>query len=202
MLPAPFARVVDEDDGDAVATLQLAQVGEQRGDLAADVFVDAMQPHERVEDELARLQSDDGFVEAGAIGVEVEAQAGCGDHLDVEVGQVEAGGGANTVEPAAHDVQRILRGVEQDAAGIGHGEAAQAGCAGGDRDGEIESEEGFAAFRLAADDADGLLGPQPAHQPALLLGSLGEAMGRRDRKRVHRRPLSRVPARPPTTALG
>jgi len=34
-------------------------------------------------------------------------------------------------------------------------EAAQAGGAGGDSDGQIEGEEGFAAFGLAADDADG-----------------------------------------------
>ena len=57
--------MVDDDDGDAVATLQIAQIGEQRGDLAADVFIDAVQPHEWVEDEQARLQPDDGFVEAG-----------------------------------------------------------------------------------------------------------------------------------------
>ena len=38
-----------------------------------------------------------------------------------------------------------------------HGEAAQAGDAGGDGDGEIEGEEGLAALGLAADDADGLL---------------------------------------------
>ena len=80
-----------DDDGDAVATLQIAQIGEQRGDLAADVFIDAVQPHEWVEDEQARLQPDDGFVEAGTVGIEVEAQARSGDDLDVEVGQVEAG---------------------------------------------------------------------------------------------------------------
>jgi len=39
-----------------------------------------------------------------------------------------------------------------------HGEAAQAGDGGGD--GDVEGEERFAAFGLAADDADGLLGPQ------------------------------------------
>ena len=48
---------------------------------------------------------------------------------------------------------------------------------------------------LAANDADGLLGPEPAHQPALMLGTLGETPSRCHRKRVHRR-------FPPTTALG
>ena len=104
-----------------------------------------------------------------------------------KIGQVEAGSGADAIEPVPHDVRRILGGVEQDAAGIGHGEAAQAGRAGGDRDGEVEGEEGFAAFGLAADDADGFCRPQPGHQPALLLGPLGEAIGGCDGKRVHRR---------------
>jgi hypothetical protein len=34
--------VMDEDDGEAMAALQVAQVGEQRGDFAADIFVDAV----------------------------------------------------------------------------------------------------------------------------------------------------------------
>jgi hypothetical protein len=108
-------------------------------------------------------------VETGAIGIEVETQAGGGDHLDIEIGEIAAGGGADAVEPAPHDMQGILGGVEEDAPGPLHGEAAQAGRAGGDRDGEVECEEGFAAFRLAADDADGFLGPQAVDQPALFL---------------------------------
>jgi hypothetical protein len=52
--------VVDDDDGEAMTPLQLAQIGQQRGKLAAGVFVDAMQPYEGVEDEQARLQLGDG----------------------------------------------------------------------------------------------------------------------------------------------
>ena len=68
-----------------------------------------------------------------------------------------------------------------------HGEAAQAGDAGGDRDGDVEGEERLAALGLAADDADGLLGPQAGDQPALLLGALGEAPCGLDRQQAHRR---------------
>ncbi len=42
-------------------------------------------------------------------------------------------------------------------------EAAQAWDAGGD--GDVEGEEGLAAFGLAADDADGLAGPEPVDEP-------------------------------------
>jgi hypothetical protein len=56
---AALAGVVDERDGAAEAALQLAQVGEQRGDLGGGVLVDAVQPHEGVEDDEARPQAFD-----------------------------------------------------------------------------------------------------------------------------------------------
>src|SRR6202453_366930 len=89
-----LAGVMDQDDGEAVSPLQLAQVSEQRGDFAADVLVDAMQADEGIEDEQPRLEPVDSFLEAGAIGVEVETQAGGGDDLDVDVDEFDPGGGA------------------------------------------------------------------------------------------------------------
>jgi hypothetical protein len=84
-------------------------------------------------------------------------------------------------------VQGVLGGVEQDAAGLRDGEAAQAGRTGGDGDGEIEGQEGFAALRFAADDADGFLGPQRGDQPALFVGPVAQAVGGFDGELVHRR---------------
>ena len=49
--------MMDERDGDGVAALQFAQEGEQRRDVAADILIDAMQAHERIEDEQPRLQA-------------------------------------------------------------------------------------------------------------------------------------------------
>ena len=146
-----------------------------------------MQAHEGIEDEQARLQFGDGVIEAPAVGLEIEPHGGCGDDLDVEIGEREAGGGADAVEPSAHDVERILGGVEQNAPGAWHGEATQARDAGCDRDSKVECEEGFAAFGLAADDADRLLGPQGGDEPALVLGAIGEAPGGLDRQQAHRR---------------
>ena len=51
-------------------------------------------------------------------------------------------------------MQGILGCVEEDAPGPLHGEAAQAGRAGGDRDGEVECEEGFAAVIRAVSVSD------------------------------------------------
>ena len=146
-----------------------------------------MQADERIEDEQPRLQPGDGLVEARAVGVEIEAQAGGGDHLDVEFGESGAGRGTDAFEAATDDVQSVFGGIEQDAAGAAHREAAQAGDAGGDGNGQIEGQEGFAALGFAADDADGFFRPQPIDEPALLLGAIGETPGRLDRKLGHRR---------------
>jgi hypothetical protein len=93
----------------------------------------------------------------------------------------------NATPAAAHDVQGIFGGIEQDAAGAADREAAQAGDARGDGDGQIEREEGFAAFRFAADDADGFFRPQSLDEPALLIRAIGESPGRLHRKPAHRR---------------
>ena len=66
-------------------------------------------------------------------------------------------------------MQCVLGGEQQDATGTRHGEAAQTWDAAGDRDGEVQRQERLAAFWLAADDADRLLGPQAGDQPTMLL---------------------------------
>ena len=109
--------MVDDRDGDGVATLQFTQEGEQWRDIAADILIDAMQTHERIEDEQPRLQPGDGLIETCAVGLEIEAQAGRGDHLDVELGETDAGGGTDAFEAAADDVEGVFGGIEQDAAG-------------------------------------------------------------------------------------
>jgi hypothetical protein len=91
-------------------------------------------------------------------------------------------------------VQGVLGGVEQDPSGLGHDEAAQAGRAGGDRDGEVESQERLAALGLAADDADGLLRPQPGDEPAMLIGALGQTPGGLDGQHAHQRFIARCRA--------
>src|SRR4249920_396308 len=146
-----------------------------------------MQAHERIEDEQPRFQPGDGLFQTYAVSLEIEAQTGRRDHLDVEFGETNAGGGANAFEAATDDMERVLGGIEQHATGIGHDEAPQTAGASGDGDSQIEGEERFAAFRLAADDADGLFRPQPLNEPASLLGSLGETPGRLNRKLGHRR---------------
>jgi hypothetical protein len=48
---AALLGVMDDEHGNVMPALQLAQVGEQRGDLAAGVLVNAVEMYERIEDE-------------------------------------------------------------------------------------------------------------------------------------------------------
>src|SRR5262249_32188961 len=64
--------MVDDEDGKRVAALQLAQIGKQRGDLAAGVLIDPVQAHERIKDQQARLQSGNSLLQSKAIGGKVE----------------------------------------------------------------------------------------------------------------------------------
>ncbi len=52
-----LARVMDEEDGDVVVTLQLAEVREHRRDFVGRVLIATMEADERVEDEQPGAQS-------------------------------------------------------------------------------------------------------------------------------------------------
>jgi hypothetical protein len=67
----------------------------------------------------------------------------------------------NPREALAHDRQRVFGGKNQHGAGAPDGELPQTGRAGSDAHGDIQGEKAFAALGLAAEDADGLIGPEP-----------------------------------------
>jgi hypothetical protein len=106
-------RMVDEDDGAAEAALDLAEIGEQRGDLGGDVLVDAVEPHEGVEDDEPRPQGFDLGGEVRGVGLDVEAHDRVDDLVDVEAIPRDLCRGADPLQAPAHDVGRILGGVQQ-----------------------------------------------------------------------------------------
>ena len=81
--------------------------------------------------------------------------------------------------------QRVFGGKEQDFAAASNREPPQAGCAGGDTHGDIQSQEAFAAFGFTAKDPDRLIGPKILHQPLSLGTDRGELAGPLNGKRVH-----------------
>ena len=65
--------MVDEQDGGLEAALEIAQEAEDRGDIGDGVFVDAVEAHQRVEDEQPRLDPLDGLLQVLAVVAVVEA---------------------------------------------------------------------------------------------------------------------------------
>ena len=139
-----LARVVDQEDSRAEAALKPAQEAEKRRHLGGGVLIDAVQAHEGIEDEEPRVERRYGVAESEAVIDEVESQAWDADHVDVEAIERDAGRLGEALQAIAHQGQSILGREQQHRAGLLGREAAQAGGAGGDRDGEVESEEGLA----------------------------------------------------------
>jgi len=151
--------VMNDQHGDGVAPLQFSQIREQRRDFATGVLIDAMQAHKGIEDEETRFELGNGLVKAAANGLEIEAHGRLGDDMDIEFGELEAAGRTDPFEPSPHHIEGILGGIQKDTAGARDRKAAQAWCASGDRDGEIQREERFATLRLGADNPHGAFGP-------------------------------------------
>ena len=80
-----FAGVMDQHDREREAALQLAQVGEQRGDLRGGVLIDAMQADEGIEDEQERAEGGDGGLQLVAVVGEIEPEAGRGDDVNRQI---------------------------------------------------------------------------------------------------------------------
>ena len=176
---AAFSGMVYEQHGGMEAALQVAQEAEDGGDLCDGILVDAVEADEGIEDEEAGPDALDRLDQSLAVGAMIEAQGGDVDDGDVEGLEAGAGGAGDALEPGAHDVAGILGGEHQDRPRLVGVEAAQAGDAGGDRHGDVEGEEGLAAFGLAADDADRLSRPEPVDEPLLPSGPVLQLGGGR-----------------------
>jgi hypothetical protein len=80
-----------EHDCDVEAALQIAQVREQRRDLAGQILVDAMQADKRIEDGELGAQLGDRRGERAAVELDIEPHGRRDDDVDVEVVEPEAG---------------------------------------------------------------------------------------------------------------
>ena len=157
---------MNHQDGQLELALEFAQVGEQRGDLGGVVFIDPVQADERIEDEQDAAGAA-GRCGSGAARSSAVSRRSAGAVMTSHGQRVKGhlGGGADALQALAHHGQGVFGGEEQHRAGAAHGELAQAGGAGGDADGQIQGQEAFAALGFAAQDADGLVGPEAFDQP-------------------------------------
>src|SRR6516162_9936487 len=105
-----LAGMMDERNSGMEITLQVAQEGEEWSDLGGGVFVDAMQANEGIEHEQCRLQRCDRGGQRLLVVAAIEPQRGHGNEMDVEVFEVGAGHGCNSLEAPADDEGCIFGG--------------------------------------------------------------------------------------------
>ena len=110
---AGLSRVVDDEHRDVVLALQLAQVGEDGGDLLGRVLVDAMR-YKWIEDEKARSPSGDGLDEAPLVVEAIEPEARREDRVDREILELESALEGEAFEPLADRGGRVLGGEQED----------------------------------------------------------------------------------------
>jgi len=74
--------------------------------------------------------------------------------------EVDLSGPSDALQALAHDGQGVFGRKQEHFARASHGELAQASSPRSNTDGDVQRQEAFAAFGFAAEDADGLIGPQ------------------------------------------
>ena len=160
-----FAGVMDDSHCGMEAPLQVSQRIEDGGDFSGDVFIDAVQSGQRVQDQQSRLNALHGLEQQLSVMIKVESQLLGIEDLDVETLEADAAGLRDAVQPVCDDAPGVFCGEQQHRSGMLHGEALQARFCRRDGDCQMQCEKRLAAFRLAADDADCLLQPQRFDQP-------------------------------------
>lgn len=180
-----FAGVMNHHDGQLELALEFAQIREQRGDLGGIIFIHPVQANEWVEDQQDGALLLHSVREALPVGGGVQPERWGDNDLNRQRGKGDLSGRRDTFKPLTHDRQRVFGWKKQHRSATSYWELPQTGSTGSNADSDIQSQEAFAAFGLAAEDADGLLGPELLDQPLSLRAGVGQLTGALDEQRVH-----------------
>ena len=136
------------------------------GDLGGVVFIDPMKSDQRIQDQQAWVGG------ARRCAARRWRSAGVSSRSEGAVmtstgkaSKANLSGCGDAFQALADDGQRVFGREEQHRCRCGDRELAQAGRAGSDADGQVQGQEAFAALGFAAEDADGLIGPESFDQP-------------------------------------
>lgn len=176
-----FGHMVDEENGDIVRALELAEVAEERGDFARVVFVARVEADERIENEELGAEPPDGGEEALLVGGGVEANGGRGDDVEIEGIEGDAAVSAEGGDACAHLGQGVFREEGECGSRLVDLKAIEHGRSGGDADGHVEPEPALGAFWLSTANANSG-GPDAVDEPRLRRRRVGELAGADGRK--------------------
>jgi hypothetical protein len=178
-----FSHVMDHDDGEVVPALQFPEKGQEFGHLSRVIFIAPMESDQRIEQEQSGPDPLYGVVEPAAIEFQVEPQAGCGDDVQGDLLEEEPAMPAKPGQALSDTGGMIFGQVDEHLSRITDFKGVEAGRAGGDGEGEIEPEPGFAQLGLPGHEADRGPPPEWLDQPRRVLLEWGEISGPADRER-------------------
>jgi hypothetical protein len=190
-----LAGVMDEDDGKAESTRELAQGREHGRDLGGVILVDALKANVRVQDEQLGSVACEGLSKPVEMLFAVEPERRLEDELDVESVEVCSASTSDAVDALADLFRRVLGSIDEHTTALSDLETIETGSSGSDSDGDIESEPGLARFGSAADDADRALAPQAIDQPQGLFEPAWLKLCRLDDTKLSRCIHERLPER-------
>ena len=102
ILPGALGHVVDKDDGDVMLAIELTQEAEHPGDVGGTIFVQPVEPHERIEDQQLRLSYRQRLIQCLPVLLQVEPQTGGGDDVEIESGQRQTAVLTQLLDPIAY----------------------------------------------------------------------------------------------------
>ena len=114
-----FAGVMHQHHREVQLPLQRAEVGQQPGHFAGVVLVDAVKPHQRIQQQQPGPQPLGRFQEPPAVRIAVQPERRGGDHVDLDPGQIQAAMPGHARHALADHRQGVLGQVDQDRAGRG-----------------------------------------------------------------------------------
>ena len=176
-----LARVVHEQDRDAVLALEVAQRAKHGRDLCRRALVDPRQAHEGIEHQQPRLARGDRGREPLHLLASVEAELGYVEQEERHAAQRDAALGGHALEASPQRLRAVLNAEEEHRTRVADGVAAEGRAPAGDGQRQLGRDPGLAGLGRPAEHADALsqpqlLGqPQPLRRDRLDVGDVAEA---------------------------
>src|SRR4029077_3416409 len=98
-----FAGMMGDNDAGVELSLKRAQIGEQRSNLARDVLVDGVQPHQGVEAQQGGAQPGNGGTQSPRVVGAIEPEGRHADDVNVEGLEIDAGSCGDALQTLAQD---------------------------------------------------------------------------------------------------
>jgi hypothetical protein len=163
-----LAGVVDEDERQLEGSLKMAEVSQEPRDILGAVFIQRVQPDQRIEEEKPRPEVGDGGAQAQLVPLGVEVHGGLGDDRDLESVDGDPPVAADGFEAAADLRKSVLGEVDEGGAGSVDAEAVEGRSAGGDADREVQAKPTLQRLRCTSDHPHCFSSPEAVDEPAVL----------------------------------